>query len=118
MSANRTALQLHVTEDANRVTVGFPPETALTEGNADELHRELAAAAAGREHPHLVIDLAGVVVLTSVILSKFLAINKQVRAAGGQVALHNPSSDILQVFKVTRLDTVLGVRTDATGLPA
>lgn len=109
MSANRTALNLHVAEADGRVAVAFPPDTALTEGNADELHRELSALVAGRAHPHLVLDLGNVGILTSVILSKLLSLHKQVRAAGGLLAVHNPSADILQVFKVTRLDTVFGI---------
>lgn len=106
-----TALRFDTTEDADRVTVRFPADTELTESNAEELHRVLSAAVAGREPPHLVVDLSGITVLTSVILSKLLAVNKTVRAAGGHFALSNPTPTVLMVFKVTRLDTVLEIRT-------
>lgn len=104
-------LRFDTTEDADRVTVRFPADTELTETNAEELHRVLSAAVAGREHPSLVVDLSGVTVLTSVILSKFLAVNKALRGAGGHLALSNPTPTVLMVFKVTRLDTVLDIQT-------
>ncbi len=105
---------IQVVEDEGRVTMRFAPNTALTEANAEELSRELAALGAREGQPHLVVDLGGVTMLTSVILAKFLALNGRVRAAGGRLTLMNPNPIVQQVLKVTRLDQVLEV----TALPA
>ncbi len=116
MSAHQTVFRFHAVETENRITVSFPADTALTEANAEALHRELRTLAESRANPHLIVDLSGITVLTSVILSKFLAINKLVRTAGGQLSLFNPTPTVQMVFKVTRLDAVLDVRTGATGI--
>ncbi len=114
----QTAFRFHVAESENGITVGFPADTALTEANAEALQRELLTLSTSRTHPHLIVDLAGITILTSVVLSKFLAINKQVQAIGGRFSLHNPTPTVQMVFKVTRLDTILDVQTDSTVLPA
>ena len=118
MPTNPTALRVDTAGDGSRVTARFPADTALTESNADELYRALSASVEGRECPHLVVDLSGVTVLTSAILSKFLALNKRLRDAGGQLALHNPTPSVHAVFKVTRLETVLNVRAGPPEVPA
>lgn len=118
MSTNPTALPFESTEDGNRITVRFPADTALTESNAEELHRVLSGFAEGREQAQLAVDLSGVTVLTSVILSKFLALHKRLRGAGGRLVLLNPTSTIHTVFKVTRLDTVFDIQTSAPEVTA
>ncbi len=120
MSVNQTTFPFpfHVAEDGNRITVSFPAETELTEANAEDLQRELLALVAGREQPHLTVDLSGITILTSVVLGKFLAVNKQVRAASGRLTLRNPTSTVRMVFAVTRLDTVLDIQPGSSGMLA
>lgn len=118
MFVNQTALLLPVAEDGNHVTAVFPADTELTEASAEDLHHELLALVAGRERPHLTVDLAGVTILTSVGLAKFLAVHKHLRAAGGHLTLLNPTATVRTVFAVTRLDTVLYIQPTVTVLPA
>jgi anti-anti-sigma factor len=108
MPASPTDFLLHVVEEEGRATVRFPENTALSEANAEELARELAVLAA--RQAHLMVDLATVTMLTSIILAKFIALNGRVRAAGGRLTLFNPNPTVRQVFKVTRLDTILDVK--------
>lgn len=112
MFMNPAALQFATAEDGDRVTVSFPADTALTEGNAEELYHALSACANGRERPSLIVDLTGVAVLTSAILSRLLTLNKLFRSAGGHLALQNPTPDVLMVFKVTKLDNVLDIQAE------
>lgn len=116
MSATPPAFPFDAADDGTTITVRFPAGTELTEANADLLQRELLALAAGRDHPHLTVDLSGITILTSVVLGKFLAVNKQVRAASGRLTLLNPTATVRTVFTVTRLDTVLDIQ--QTGMPA
>ncbi len=117
MPADPLAPVLHVTEEDGGTVVRFPAGTALTEVNSRGVGRHLAALAGGRAGADLTLDLGGVALLTSVALEELIRLNGRVRAGGGRLALVNPTPAVRQVFRVTRLDTVLDVR-DAAGSPA
>ena len=111
MESTRTpsVVPLTVTGGGPDLTVAFPPGTRLTESNADDVGRRLAALVEGRDHPLLTLDLSGVEMLTSFALGKLVALNGRVRAAGGRLTLAAPTTHVRQALKVTRLDTVLAV---------
>jgi anti-anti-sigma factor len=116
--SSASGFSLQVSEEGDRITVQFPANTALTDTTAEEFGRELTALAQKRERTHLLVDLGNVAILTSVALSKFIALNGRVRAARGRLTLFNPTPIVRQVFQVTRLDTVLEVRATADAIPA
>ena len=72
----------------------------------------------GRDRPHLTLDLSGVTMLTSIALAKLVALNGKTRAAGGRLTLSDPTPPVRQVFRVTRLDTVLEVASARAAVPA
>src|SRR4051812_15039902 len=100
MHSHSPASLLRVTTTGGHMSATFPPATRLTEDNVETVAREFAALIAGREQPRVLLDLGTIDYLTSVALSKFLALNKQVRAAGGQLTLVNLQPQIRQVFTV------------------
>jgi anti-anti-sigma factor len=110
MPSSPSEFPLQIVEEGDCVTIRFPSGTGLGEANCAAFSREVFAAAEGRGH--VVLDLAGITWLTSVILAKIMELNNKLRDAGGRLTLTNPSVIVRQVFKVTRLDTVLEV-TDA-----
>jgi anti-sigma B factor antagonist len=112
-----SGFSLHVYEEAGRTTVRFAPGTALTEANVEEFGREMTALVQRRERPHLLLDLGGIDLLSSVALAKLIALNGRVRAAGGRLTLFNPNPVVRQVFKVTRLDTILEVSASLDAIP-
>ena len=118
MFALKSEFPLRVVEEEGRTTIGFPANTTLSEANAEEFAGTLLALAESKDRPHLLVDLGGVTMLTSVILAKIIAVNGKVRAAGGRLTLFNPTPIVHQVFKVTRLDTILEVNPAAHPLPA
>lgn len=103
----------HVAEDGDGTTVYFPAGTALTDAHVEAIGRHPLAG--GRDQVALTLDLGAVSALSSGALGKLLALNRAVRAAGGRLALVNPTPTVRRVFKLTRLDTVLDVR-DAPAL--
>lgn len=117
MSPQQSEFPLHVVEEEGRITVRFPANTTLSEANAEDFSRELSALTE-RDRPHLLVDLGGVTMLTSIILAKFISLNSRVRAAGGRLILANPTPVVHQVFKVSRLDTILELRAQAKPIPA
>ena len=84
--------------------------TTLTEADAEAFDRELAdlRAAAG---PDLALDLSDVEFLSSMALTRFVALDRELKAAGGRLSLRNVRPDVRRVFAVTRLDTLLEVCT-------
>src|SRR5438067_2127300 len=98
MSLKQSELLFHVVEEEGRITVRFPANTTLSEANAEDFTRQLLALTEQPPCPHLLVDLGGVAMLTSVILAKFIAINNRVRAAGGRFTLFNATPVVQQVF--------------------
>jgi anti-anti-sigma factor len=117
MPSHRPEFLLHEVEGDGRTTIRFTAGTVLSETNAEEFARTLRALADARTPPQLVLDLGGVVMLTSAILAKLLTLNTHVRATGGRLTLSNASADVFQVFRVARLDTVLDVHPQNNPLP-
>lgn len=109
MSPIRSALPLLVVEEGDRITVRFPVGSVLTGAISEELARELFALAAREPKPHLYVDLSGVNMVTSLVLAKLIALNGELRAAGGRLTLANAKPVVREVFKVTRLDTVFEI---------
>lgn len=80
----------------------------LTEADAPAFDRELEALAAAAD-PDLALDLSAVEFLSSMALTRFLRLDRELRAGGGRLSLVNLRPEVRQVFAVTRLDTVLEV---------
>jgi anti-anti-sigma factor len=118
MSLNMSRAPFQVFEEGSRTTVCFDAGTTLSELNTEDVGRELAALTQNRERPHLFLDLGGVAMMTSVALAKFVALNRQAQAAGGRLTLFNLTPTVRQVFKLTRLDTVLEIHSSAQPIPA
>ena len=116
MSSSPT-FPLHVSEEAGRTIVRFDPGTALNESNVEEFGRGIATLAQRWERQHLLVDLSGVDLLSSIALAKLITLNGRMRAAGGRLTLVNPSPIVRQVLKITRLDTVLEVIEHADVIP-
>jgi anti-anti-sigma factor len=110
-------LSLFRVEDDGRLTVRFPAGTTLSEANAEELERDLLALATSKAHPHLLVDLGGIVMLTSIILAKLQTLNTHIQALGGRLTLFNVPPIVFEVFRITRLDTVLEVYPAAKSMP-
>jgi anti-anti-sigma factor len=114
MSRSTSELPLQIVEEECRVTVRFPANTVLSEANVEEMSRQLTGLLDRVRQGQLIVDLSDVNTLTSMILAKFISLNGRVRATGGRLTLLNPTPIVHEVFKITRLDTVL----DVAKLPA
>jgi anti-anti-sigma factor len=81
---------------------------SLTAAAADALDRELADVRAAAD-PGLALDLSGVAFLSSTALTRFVALDREQKAAGGRLSLRNVRPNVRRVFAVTRLDSLLEV---------
>lgn len=60
----------------------------------------------------MVVDLNGVRFMGSYVLGHLIVVHKLMREAGGSVKLNCPDKEILEVFRVTKLDSIFKVFTN------
>jgi len=109
MPGNPSDLWMRIDDQPDRTVVRFSPGIFLSEANSDVFSSRLESLIDQREKPYIVLDLTGVALLSSVILGKLTKLNERIVEAGGRLTIANPGPSILQVFRVTRLDTILEI---------
>ena len=89
-------------EDLGDVQVISPTGSRLDPVWLDRLIDSVAM----RSGLRLVIDLRNVQYLASPVLSKLINLKKQLRVGGGRLGLQHVHPDLVEVFRITRLDRV------------
>ncbi|MCA9065289.1 MAG: STAS domain-containing protein, partial [Planctomycetaceae bacterium] len=82
------------------------------EANIESLGRELFALVETDGRRSIVLDFTHVEYLSSAALGKLITMHKKVATVNGRLTLCNIQSEILEVFKITKLDKVLTLCTD------
>lgn len=90
------------------MTTHAVPFQTLSCADATALDRRLAELRTSAD-PGLVLDLSAVSFLSSTALSRFVVLDRELRAGGGRLSLVNVRPDVRRVFAVTRLDELLDV---------
>lgn len=99
--------KLEVTEDGNVTVATFLEAAMLDETSIHELGNELENVV--KEKINLVIDLSNVDYVSSAVLGRLVKIFKMVRNAKGKMKLAGVKNNILQVFKITKLDKMFEI---------
>jgi anti-sigma B factor antagonist len=93
----------------------------LTSGILLEEDNVLASELEGRTDGlggcHLMLDFTHVERINSVELGTLITLHKSLKAAGGRLTLFNLSTQVFEVFAVTRLDTFLCICREKAGEP-
>ena len=100
-------------ERRGKVTIlTFAADTVRNVENV--IARELLAGLSGCSwENHLLLNFTHVTYLSSVELGSLVSLHKRIREAGGQLHLFNLSPQLLELFAITRLDTLLQICTEA-----
>jgi anti-sigma B factor antagonist len=107
MSSNRR-LDL---DEVNDVTVArFTDKKILDESNIQIIGNQLFSLVDEDHRQKIVLDFTNVEYLSSAALGKLITMDKKVKASGGKLRLCSIRSDILEVFKITRLDKLFTIR--------
>jgi anti-sigma B factor antagonist len=107
MSSNR---RLDI-EDVNDVTIArFTDKKILDESNIQIIGNQLFSLVDEDHRQKIVLDFTNVEYLSSAALGKLITMDKKVKAASGKLRLCSIRSDILEVFKITRLDKLFTIR--------
>ena len=98
-------------EEVNGVTVArFTDKKILDESNIQIIGNQLFSLVDDDHRKKLVLDFSNVEYLSSAALGKLITLDKKVKAATGELRLCSIRKDILEVFKITRLDKLFKIK--------
>lgn len=98
-------------EETNGVTVAkFTDKKILDEGNIQLIGNQLFGLVDDDRRQKIVLDFSNVEYLSSAALGKLITMDKKVKAIGGKLRFCSIRSDILEVFKITRLDKLFTIK--------
>ena len=98
-------------QEVNDVTVAkFVDRKILDEGNIQVIGNQLFGLVDEDHRQKIVLDFSNVEYLSSAALGKLITMDKKVRSIGGKLRLCNIRADILEIFKITRLDKLFVIK--------
>ena len=89
--------------------VTFTTTQVLDELNVQQLGEELLDLVEKRYIVKMVINFENIKFLSSAVLGKLISLNKRLAAEKGRLAFCCIQEDILQVFRITRLDKLIPI---------
>jgi anti-sigma B factor antagonist len=90
------------------VVVQFASPKILSEVVISQVGRELLALA-DQADGGMLLDLSGVAFMSSAMIGKIILLNKSCKAKKTTVKVCNVSSNVMEVFELTRLNKVLSI---------
>ena len=101
--------RLRVREESGAVRVEFVDRSILDEANIKQIGDELTAIVTQRPHPKLILNFRNVDHLSSAALGTLITVHNKVKAERGQLRLAEIDPQILEVFAITKLDTLFEI---------
>lgn len=116
MSSYRRIL---VTQHEGLCIVRFVDRKIVDSAAIEQLGEELGSLVTDAKQTKILLNFDTVEFLSSAALNKLIPLNNKVKAAAGQLKFCHMRSEILEVFKITKLDRVFDIRkTEADALKA
>lgn len=100
---------LEVTKEGDVTIVRFVDRKILDEANIQEIGGELYALAENADVKKLLLNFAHVEFLSSAALGKLITLDKKTKTRGCSLKLCKIKDEILEVFRITRLDRVFDI---------
>ena len=110
MTSLKPRINVEYTENAT--IISFTDEKILEEKDINQLRKSLMSVVNQQKKMNLVLDFSNVKFLSSAVLGLLIRISKKVYENDGQLRLCNISSNILEVFKITRLTKIFDIYPD------
>jgi len=92
--------------------VSFLTSQVLDEMNVQQLGTELNNLVDKEYMIKMVINFSKIRFLSSAVLGKLIALNKKISAQKGRLVFCNINPDIMEVFRITRLDKLIPIYDD------
>jgi anti-sigma B factor antagonist len=108
MSTSASNLAVHTMSGAHVVefTRADLVDAALIQTIGDDIYHVVRRL----DQPKIVVDFQNVERLSSAALGMLIALDKVITKQSGQLRIANVSKDVLDIFKLTKLDSVLPIR--------
>ncbi len=106
---NEDYKRITVERQGNIMIMRFKDADILDEINIQEIGEEMYGVADSTPAIKLIVDFDGVEYLSSSALGKLITLKKKVEGKSGILKLCRIKSEILEVFKITKLDTIFDI---------
>ena len=98
-------------EEVNGVTVAkFTDKKILDETNIQLIGNQLFSLVDEDRRQKIVLDFSNVEYLSSAALGKLITLDRKVKGIGGKLRFCSIRSEILEVFRITRLDRLFTIK--------
>jgi anti-sigma B factor antagonist len=98
---------LDIRKDGNALIIGFVRADMTDASVITQIGDEIYHLVKEIEKPRLVVDFSQVERLSSATLGMLVALRKVVTKMDGQLRIANVADDLIEIFKITRLDVTL-----------
>jgi anti-sigma B factor antagonist len=102
--------RITVEDKGGTTIVRFKESDILDQINIQEIGEEMYSLVEGTPNVKLIVDFQGVEYLSSTALGKLITLKKKVEAVRGKLRLATIKAEIMEVFKITRLDTIFEIK--------
>ena len=107
-----THRRIDVSKIGDVTVVKFLDKKILDEAGILELGAELFGLVELENRKSVLLNFADVEFLSSAALGKLITLDRKVKSHKGRMKLSNIRPEILEVFKITKLDKVFDIRKD------
>jgi anti-sigma B factor antagonist len=101
--------RITVDKKGDYTVIGFRDTDILDQVNIHEMGKEMYAIVEGTPGIKLIVDFDGVLYLSSSALGKLISLKKKVEENSGTLKMCRIKPEIMEVFKITRLDTIFDI---------
>ena len=112
MSSQPRRRRLEVEQIGDVTVVNFVDRKILDEQNIQVIGEQLFGLVDDQGHKKVLLNLSNVEYLSSAALGKLINLKKKVGAVKGKLKLCCIHPDLLEVFRITRLDQVFEIYAD------
>ena len=109
----QAASRLRVSEHGGITAIEFLDKNILDEANIQQIGDEIGRMVDSEDRPRLIISFRNVDHLSSAALGTLITVNNRVNAKDGQLRLADIDGQILEVFKITKLDRLFEIHDTA-----
>lgn len=102
--------RLRVRQQDGITVVEFVDRNILDEANIAHIGDEIGGLVDAQPVPKILISFANVEHLSSAALGTLITINNKIKSKDGQLRLANINEQIIEVFKITRLDRLFQIQ--------
>ena len=110
---NPTAAGLQITDHDGISRVDFVDHNIIDEANIHQIGEELIKLVESQARPRILICFEKVEHLSSAALGTLITVSNGVKARDGQLRLSDIRPQLLEVFRITRLDQMFNIHDHA-----